>query len=128
MSFNPFSGVTQTTSSPGPVSVGTTTFTALQSTTPPAGTYLVWAACWADWVSGSATSGSLHSARISAGGVPAADSIKSLHSPSTNNQIAFTLIAEVTVNGAQAIVFEMANNDNVVDVNAKNIQLMLLKT
>ena len=127
MSFNPFSGASQTNSSPGPVAIGTTTFTALQSITPVKGTYLVWAACWADWVSGTATSGSMHSARITAGGVPAADSIKSLHSPGVFNQISFSLIAEVTVNGAQAIAVEMANNDNVVSVDAKNIQLMLLK-
>jgi hypothetical protein len=127
MSFNPFSGAAQISSSAGPIAVGTTTFTALQSVTPAAGTYLVWAACWADWVSGSATSGSLHSARISAGGVPVTDSIKSLHSPGVDNQISFSLIGKVTVNGAQAIVFEMANNDNVVIVNAENIQLMLLK-
>lgn len=125
MSFNP--GSSQTSSSPGPVAVGTTTFTALQSVTPAAGTYLVWAACWADWVSGSATSGSMHSARLSVGGVPVTDSIKSLHSPSVDNQIAFSLIGEITVNGAQAVVFEMANNDNVVVVNAENMQLMLLK-
>lgn len=125
MSYSP--GFSQVSSSPGPVAVGTTTFTALQSITPAAGKYLVWAACWADWVSGAATSGSLHSARISAGGVPVTDSIKSLHSPSILNQIAFSVLGEVVVNGAQAIVFEMANNDNVVTVDAENIQLMLLK-
>jgi len=88
----------------------------------------VWAACWADWVIGMPSSGSLHSARLSVGGVAVTDSTKSLHSPGVDNQISFSLIGRVTVNGAQAVVFEMANNDSVVTVNAENIQLMLLKT
>lgn len=128
MSYNPHSGASSTTTTTGPIAVGTTSFTPLISITPVAGTYLIWAACWADWVSGSATSGSEHSARISVGGVPVTNSVKTLHSPSVNNQIAFSLIAEVTVNGAQAIVFEMANNDNVVVVNVENMVMMSQKT